>query len=54
MKKLLSLFDAKLLRFLIMGVINTQTSSAVMVGLYDLARCSYWFSSAWTASSPAF
>ncbi len=46
MKKLLSLFDAKLLRFLIVGVINTLVGSAIMFGLYNLAHCSYWFSSA--------
>ena len=46
MKKFLSLFDAKLLRFLIVGVINTLVGSAIMFGLYNLAHCSYWFSSA--------
>ena len=46
LKKLLSLFDAKLLRFLIVGVINTLVGSAIMFGLYNLAHCSYWFSSA--------
>ena len=46
MKKLLSLFDAKLLRFLIVGVINTLVGSAIMFGLYNLAHCSYWVSSA--------
>ena len=46
MKKLLSLFDAKLLRFLIVGVINTLVVSAIMFGLYNLAGCSYWASSA--------
>ena len=46
MKKILSLFDAKLLRFLIVGVINTLVGSAIMFGLYNLAHCSYWFSSA--------
>ena len=46
MKKILSLFDAKLLRFLIVGVINTLVGSAIMFGLYNLAHCSYWLSSA--------
>ena len=46
MKKLLSLFDAKLLRFLIVGVINTLVGMAIMFGLYNLAGCSYWVSSA--------
>ena len=46
MKKILSLFDAKLLRFLIVGVINTLVGSAIMFGLYNLAHCTYWASSA--------
>ena len=46
MKKILSLFDAKLLRFLIVGVINTLVGTAIMFGLYNLAHCSYWVSSA--------
>ncbi len=46
MKKILSLFDAKLLRFLIVGVINTLVGMAIMFGLYNLAGCSYWVSSA--------
>ena len=46
MKKILSLFDAKLLRFLIVGVINTLVGSAIMFGLYNLAHCTYWVSSA--------
>ena len=39
-------FDAKLLRFLIVGVINTVVGTAIMFGLYNLAHCSYWVSSA--------
>lgn len=46
LKKILSLFDAKLLRFLIVGVINTLVGMAIMFGLYNLAHCSYWVSSA--------
>ena len=46
MKTILSLFDAKLLRFLIVGVINTLVGMAIMFGLYNLAHCSYWVSSA--------
>ena len=46
MKKILSLIDAKLLRFLIVGVINTLVGMAIMFGLYNLAHCSYWVSSA--------
>ena len=46
MKKLLSLIDAKLLRFIIVGVINTLVGMAIMFGLYNLAGASYWASSA--------
>lgn len=46
MKKLLSFIDAKLLRFLIVGVINTLVGMAIMFGLYNLAGASYWVSSA--------
>lgn len=46
MKKLLALIDAKLLRFLIVGVINTLVGMAIMFGLYNLAGASYWVSSA--------
>ncbi|MBQ4347782.1 MAG: GtrA family protein [Firmicutes bacterium] len=46
MKKITSLIDDKLLRFIIVGVINTLVGSAIMFGLYNLANCSYWISSA--------
>lgn len=46
MKKLLALFDEKLLKFLLVGVINTLVGMAIMFGLYNLAHCSYWVSSA--------
>lgn len=46
MKKLLALLDAKLLKFLLVGVINTLVGSAIMFGLYNLAGASYWLSSA--------
>ncbi|MBQ8683387.1 MAG: GtrA family protein [Clostridia bacterium] len=46
MKRLLSLLDGKLLKFLVVGVINTLVGTAIMFGLYNLAGCSYWFSSA--------
>ncbi len=39
-------FDAKLIKFVIVGVINTVVGMAIMFGLYNLARCSYWMSSA--------
>ena len=40
------LFVPSLLRFLIVGCINTAVGAAIMFGLYNLAGCSYWFSSA--------
>ena len=40
MKKLLSLVDGKLLRFLIVGVINTLVGMAIMFGLYNLSSTS--------------
>ncbi len=43
MKKL---FDATLLRFLLVGVINTLVGSGTMFLLYNLAHWSYWASSA--------
>lgn len=46
MRKLLSLIDAKLLRFLIVGVINTLVGTAIMFGLYNLAGVGYWPSTA--------
>ena len=44
-KKILSLVDQKLLRFIIVGCINTVVGTAIMFGLYNLASCSYWVSS---------
>lgn len=44
-KKFLGLIDAKLLKFVIVGVINTVVGSCIMFGLYNLAGCSYWLSS---------
>ncbi len=44
-RKLLSVVDGKLLRFIIVGVINTLVGTAIMFGLYNLAGCGYWFSS---------
>ena len=46
MKRLTGLIDGKLLRFLIVGVINTLVGTGIMFGLYNLAHCSYWLSSA--------
>ena len=39
-------FDAKLIKFVIVGVVNTLVGMAIMFGLYNLAGCSYWVSSA--------
>ena len=33
-------------RFIIVGIINTLVGCAIMFGLYNLADCSYWLSSA--------
>lgn len=46
MSRLSGIIDQKLARFLIMGVINTLVGTAIMFGLYNLAHCSYWVSSA--------
>ncbi|WP_147635264.1 GtrA family protein [Treponema pectinovorum] len=44
--KLKELIDVKLLKFLIVGVINTIVGAGTMFLLYNLAHCNYWFSSA--------
>ena len=46
MKRLKNLFDEKLLKFILVGVVNTLVGMAIMFGLYNLAHCSYWVSSA--------
>ncbi len=46
MKKLRSLFDVKMWKFLLVGVVNTLVGSGIMFGLYNLAGCGYWVSSA--------
>lgn len=38
--------DAKLLKFILVGIINTVVGMAVMFCLYNLFGCSYWISSA--------
>lgn len=38
--------DKKLLKFIIVGVINTLFGTAIMFGAYNLLGCSYWLSSA--------
>lgn len=43
---MMKLIDAKLVKFLIVGVINTAVGAGIMFLLYNLAHCSYWLSSA--------
>ena len=40
------IFDRTILKFLIVGVVNTLFGTAVMFSLYNLAGYSYWISSA--------
>ena len=40
------IFDGKLIKFLIVGVINTLVGAGIMFLLYNVAHCSYWVSSA--------
>ncbi|GKH49756.1 hypothetical protein CE91St46_08670 [Eubacteriales bacterium] len=40
------IWDRTILKFLIVGVVNTLFGTAVMFSLYNLAGCSYWISSA--------
>lgn len=44
--KLRGFFDIKLGKFIIVGIINTLTGMVIMFGLYNLAGCSYWISTA--------
>ncbi len=46
MNKPVKVLNSSLLRFLLVGVVNTLVGTAIMFGLYNLAGCSYWFSSA--------
>lgn len=39
-------FDLRLLKFLLVGVLNTLVGAAIMFLLYNLAGCTYWVSSA--------
>lgn len=45
-QRLRGVLDAKLLKFLLVGLVNTVVGSAIMFGLYNLAGASYWLSSA--------
>lgn len=40
------LFGWSVFRFAVVGVVNTLVGMAIMFGLYNLAHCSYWLSSA--------
>lgn len=40
------MIDKKFLTFILIGIINTLIGMAIMFGLYNLAGCSYWISSA--------
>jgi putative flippase GtrA len=40
------ILDSTLIKFIIVGTINTLTGTAIMFGLYNLAGASYWLSSA--------
>lgn len=40
------LIDKSLPKFLLVGIVNTIVGTAVMFGLYNLAGCDYWISSA--------
>lgn len=42
MKKLLALFDEKLWKFLLVGVLNTLVGNGLMFLLYNLAGWGYW------------
>lgn len=42
----MKLIDVKLVKFLIVGVVNTAIGAGVMFLLYNQAHCSYWLSSA--------
>lgn len=35
-----------MVRFLLVGCVNTAVGTCIMFGLYNLAHCSYWLSSA--------
>lgn len=46
MKKFIGLIDMKLLKFTVVGLINTAVGTAIMFGLYNIFHFSYWTSSA--------
>lgn len=42
----MTLVDWTTIKFLLVGIVNTLFGTAIMFGLYNLAGCSYWLSSA--------
>lgn len=44
-KKIRSLFDASMFKFIVVGIINTIVGTTIMMVLYNVAHCGYWFSS---------
>ena len=40
------ILDYKLLKFILVGIVNTVSGMIIMFGLYNLIGCSYWVSSA--------
>lgn len=42
----MAVIDGKTIKFIFVGIINTLFGTAIMFGLYNLAGCSYWISSA--------
>lgn len=45
-QRLRGVVDVKLLKFLLVGVVNTLVGTAIMFGLYNFAGINYWISSA--------
>jgi putative flippase GtrA len=43
---IIEMFDRKLLRFILVGIVNTIVGSAIMFLLYNAVHLSYWVSSA--------
>lgn len=46
MNKIKGLFDASMIRFIIVGIINTIIGMAIMFGMYNIFGFDYWISSA--------
>lgn len=45
-RKLKDIVDKTMIRFLVVGVVNTIIGSGTMLLLYNVFRCNYWVSSA--------